>query len=431
MLAAKPHFTESRKFVSAHRSFWALGGFQFVVGLLISVAVPWLVRVSLFPSQINSFGLTASLAGTLIAFLSGFMVFRRLSRYPGVATLRYILPIFLISYGILLSVFFVFRIDYSRAQFIVSFLLCVAWFLLVQFKLRRLAPMQIGVVPYGQIERMMAIPGVEWILLSSPDHARGLNAIAADLRAEIPAAWERCLADQAIRGNLVLHVKQLEESLTGCVTIEHLSENNLGSLIPGLIYGKVKRVVDFGSAIFMIFLLAPLFVLIALLLKLESPGPVFFIQQRMGYRGVPFRIYKFRSMRLADDVSDPRAAAMTASHDCRVTRVGRILRRYRLDELPQVLNIIKGEMSWIGPRPEALPLSLWYEEELPFYRYRHIVRPGISGWAQVNQGHVSEVHEVLGKLSYDFFYIKNFSLWLDILVIVKTARTVLVGFGVK
>ena len=144
---------------------------------------------------------------------------------------------------------------------------------------------------------------------------------------------------------------------------------------------------------------------IALAIRLDSPGPAFFRQQRMGYRGDPFRMIKFRTMRVdAPADEDPRLAAITDAEDLRVTRVGRLLRRYRLDELPQVINVLKGEMSWIGPRPEAIPLSRWYEAELPFYRYRHIVRPGISGWAQVNQGHVADVDDVLEKLHYDFYY---------------------------
>src|SRR5690606_16681183 len=105
------------------------------------------------------------------------------------------------------------------------------------------------------------------------------------------------------------------------------------------------------------------------------------------------------------------------------------LRRSRIDELPQIYNILKGEMSWIGPRPEAEVLSQWYEAELPFYRYRHIVPPGITGWAQVNQGHVADLAEVNFKLHYDFYYIKNFSPWLDALIMFKTIQTVLSGFG--
>jgi lipopolysaccharide/colanic/teichoic acid biosynthesis glycosyltransferase len=151
----------------------------------------------------------------------------------------------------------------------------------------------------------------------------------------------------------------------------------------------------------------------------------------MGYRGEVFSMFKFRSMREAGDAPDARTAAMTQDDDVRVTRIGRTLRRYRIDELPQVINILKGEMSWIGPRPEAVALSRWYESELPFYRYRHIVRPGITGWAQVKQGHVADVEDVLWKLQYDFYYIKNFSFWLDLLIVARTIRTVLSGFGAR
>ena len=126
-----------------------------------------------------------------------------------------------------------------------------------------------------------------------------------------------------------------------------------------------------------------------------------------------------------------RSDAMTRDHDPRITRLGAFLRKSRIDELPQILNILKGEMSWIGPRPEAAPLAEWYESQLPFYQYRHIVPPGITGWAQVNQGHVTDPDDVLDKLHYDFFYIKNFSIWLDMLIVLKTLRTMLTGFGAR
>ena len=112
-----------------------------------------------------------------------------------------------------------------------------------------------------------------------------------------------------------------------------------------------------------------------------------------------------------------RDTAITSDSDLRVTKVGAFLRRSRLDELPQIFNIVAGQMSWIGPRPEAQVLSAWYTGEIPFYRYRHVVRPGISGWAQVNQGHVASVDEVHAKLQYDFYYIKNLSIFLDLLIL--------------
>ena len=124
-------------------------------------------------------------------------------------------------------------------------------------------------------------------------------------------------------------------------------------------------------------------------------------------------------------------AAVTKDNDVRITPVGRFLRQTRLDELPQLLNVLKGEMSWIGPRPEALVLSQWYEREIPFYPYRHIVRPGITGWAQVHQGHVANVEDVTEKLHFDFYYIKHYSFWIDLIVVGRTIKTMLTGFGAR
>ncbi|WP_246684236.1 MULTISPECIES: sugar transferase [unclassified Mesorhizobium] len=160
--------------------------------------------------------------------------------------------------------------------------------------------------------------------------------------------------------------------------------------------------------------------------KVDSKGPALFRQKRMGYRGNIYEVYKFRTMKLSATVGDEKEEAITKAADARITRLGQVLRKSRIDELPQAINILRGEMNWIGPRPEALVVSKWYEAELPFYRYRHTDRPGITGWAQVNQGHVAAVDDVLEKLHYDFYYIKNF---LDVLIVFRTVRTMLTGFG--
>jgi len=117
--------------------------------------------------------------------------------------------------------------------------------------------------------------------------------------------------------------------------------------------------------------------------------------------------------------------------DPRITRVGHVIRKYRIDELPQIFNILKSEMSFIGPRPESVSLSEWYEEDVPFFSYRHVVRPGITGWAQVEQGYAAEVQGMTRKLQYDFYYIKHISLWLDVLISLKTVRILFTGFGAR
>jgi lipopolysaccharide/colanic/teichoic acid biosynthesis glycosyltransferase len=420
------------KFASARRTIWHRVRFQLGIGLLLAVITPYLVRFRQEYGQPDMDSINNSLVGTIVALIGGYYAFRRVSHYPGVRASYHILPTFAVSYGLILAVFFFARLDYSRLHFLTSFMLCVFWYYVVYFKLQRQQTLRIGIVPFGEVAQLQKIPDVSWTELSGDGQESGdYDAIVADLRADIPDEWERFLADRALAGTLVMHVKQMEESLTGRVAIEHLSENNLGSLIPGIIYAKVKRLGDLALAAVAIPLLAPVMLIAVIAVKVDSRGPILFVQQRMGYQGQPFRMFKFRTMTQGPAADDARLAAMTRDADDRVTRIGKYLRRYRIDELPQIVNIFKGEMSWIGPRPEAVPLSRWYENELPFYRYRHIVRPGITGWAQVKQGHVAEVGDVLWKLQYDFYYIKNFSFWLDLLIVARTARTVLSGFGAR
>ena len=424
--------TPTSNFSIARRALWNRNRIQLGIGLLLATFIPYAVRYP-FEAHRDLDSLRYSLVGSAIALIGGYYGFRRVSRYPGARASYHILPSFAVAYGLVLTVFFFFRIDYSRLHFLTSFGICLLWYYIVYFNLQRQRRLQIGILPYGDVASLYDVQNVLWVTLNhATNDMRRFDAIVADLRADIPPNWQRFLTDRAIEGVLVMHVKQVQESLTGRVAIEHLSENNFGSLIPGIVYAKIKRAVDFASAAIALPLLLPFLVLVAALIRLDSPGPILFTQQRMGYRGRPFRMYKFRTMVHRSSASeDARLAAMTRDEDERVTRLGKSLRRYRIDELPQIVNVLRGEMSWIGPRPEAVPLSLWYEKELPFYRYRHIVRPGITGWAQVRQGHVADVDEVLGKLHYDFYYIKNFSFWLDVLIVAGTIRTVLSGFGAR
>jgi lipopolysaccharide/colanic/teichoic acid biosynthesis glycosyltransferase len=226
-------------------------------------------------------------------------------------------------------------------------------------------------------------------------------------------------------------MKQLGESLTGRVELERLSENSFGSLMPARGYFHLKALIDFGFAIVILPAALPLMALIALLIRIDSKGSALFRQKRVGHAGRNITVFKFRTMRQIEIHENNRVDAITKDDDDRITRVGRTLRKLRLDELPQIINVLKWEMSWIGPRPEAEVLSAWYTSELAFYRYRHVVKPGISGWAQVNQGHVAEIDDVHRKLQYDFYYIKYFSPWLDLLIFVRTIKIMFTGDGAK
>jgi lipopolysaccharide/colanic/teichoic acid biosynthesis glycosyltransferase len=395
---------------------------------LLAVLFPAVVEAMLWPEYTNLVFNTA--AANAIALVAGFSFFRRLTVYPGIQASYFILPIFTVAFASVLAGVVFTRVEYNRSLLLIGYGVTLLWFYLIVLIPEGRRRLRVGVVPFGDVG---GLSGVDWQLVKEPDLRRlfTCDLLVADFRSDLPEQWERFLSDATLAGITVLHIKELRESLTGRCQIEHLSENTFGSLVPAQAYIDAKKAIDFVTALAALVVLAPLLLLVALAIRLDSPGPALFRQERIGYRGRAFTVFKFRTMRECQINPRDKISAMTTDGDPRITRVGRILRGTRIDELPQMLNILRGEMSWIGPRPEARVLSEWYEAELPFYRYRHVVRPGITGWAQVNQGHVAEVKDVLGKLQFDFYYIRHFSIWLDALVVVRTVFTVLTGFGAR
>ena len=407
--------------------------FQLLGGILCAVLLPGIMRGALerLPDTIASYD--NSIIGTLCALLLGYMIYRKVTGLPGASALVNVVPAFLTSYGLVVALFFLLRLDYSRYQFLSSLCFVVAWYGLIQVVLARLRRPIFGVIPAGRAKALLTNCSADTVTFTSPDEAdrRASIPLVADFKSDdLGPKWQRYLAEQAIQGRPVFNAKQVVESLEGRVRVDHLSENVGGALAPDILYAQAKRYVDFLSAVVELIMLMPVMVLTAVAIRMDSRGNPIFSQVRMGYRGQPFTVYKFRSMRVQTEQDyGKRDTHMTASDDDRITRVGRFIRMTRLDELPQIINILRGEMSWIGPRPETLKLSEWYEREIPFYRYRHVVRPGITGWAQIKQGHVTSVDDVREKLEFDFYYVKNFSIWLDALIFAQTVKVMLTGKG--
>jgi len=408
---------------------------QLLVEIVLGVLLPLVARYGLHSNYDHHPSAPASFVLSLCSVVSATLLARRIGGFPGTRTFIYVLPTFSMAFGLAILTAVVLRLDYNRTVLIASFTLSVAAAYALAYLSARRTLRRFHVVPGGRTRFLEDIEGALWIPLTEPVVPAGRDVmIVADLHHDLDSPWERMLANAAINGVPVYHVKQVRELLTGRVQIEHLSENSFGSLLPNLAYRKFKRLLDLAGCLLVMPALALAMIVIAIAIRIDSPGPVFFLQRRMGYRGRPFTMIKFRSMKPREDAGDQaarRKSAITQTDDDRITRLGRFIRRTRLDELPQILNIVKGEMSWIGPRPEAIDLSTWYEAEIPFYSYRHIVRPGITGWAQVNQGHVADLAEINMKLQYDFFYVKNFSAWLDILITMRTVVVMLNGFGSK
>ena len=189
---------------------------------------------------------------------------------------------------------------------------------------------------------------------------------------------------------------------------------------------KLKRVADLAVAALLLVLTAPVLVVAALWIRLEDGGPVFYVQERSGWLGQPFLVLKLRTMQ-HQPTAGP--ACWTVPGDQRITRIGRVLRPTRLDELPQLLNVLRGEMSLIGPRPERPELEQQLEAAIPHYRKRHWMPPGLSGWAQVCAPYAASLEEAELKLSYDLYYLRHWSTALDLLILAKTIKTVLKGAG--
>ena len=199
-------------------------------------------------------------------------------------------------------------------------------------------------------------------------------------------------------------------------------------LLHSPIQTQLKRASDLLLAGGLLVCATPVMLLVALAVKLDSRGPILFKQQRVGLYGVDFTCLKFRSM-CVRQVTDDQGSKYTDKNDKRLTRLGGFLRKTRLDELPQLFNVLRGHMSFIGPRAEWNDLVRGYEHELPYYHLRHLVRPGLTGWAQVNYPYGANLEDTRMKLEYDLYYIKFYSLYLDLVIVLRTVRVCLFGVG--
>ncbi|HEU0067065.1 MAG TPA: TIGR03013 family XrtA/PEP-CTERM system glycosyltransferase [Sphingomonas sp.] len=196
-----------------------------------------------------------------------------------------------------------------------------------------------------------------------------------------------------------------------------------------LVSSGAKRAFDIVASLLLLLLTLPVVISTAIAIKLESPGPAFYRQRRVGLNGLGFDIVKLRSMR--DDAEVAGTAVWAAEDDPRITRIGRLIRKVRIDELPQCWTVLKGEMSFVGPRPERPQFVQQLEDHVPYYAERHVVKPGITGWAQINYPYGASIEDARHKLEYDLYYAKNYSPFLDLLILLQTLRVVLWPRGAR
>lgn len=284
-----------------------------------------------------------------------------------------------------------------------------------------------------RVGQSMLNPGVIGTIDDIPSivRARAVDRVVVslvDARGKLP--MEKLL-EMKLDGVTFDHLPSVYEEYTGKIAVENLRPSWLifsAGFRKSRTVAGLKRTVDlFVSAVGLVFGL-PVFALIAVVVRLSSPGPVLYHQKRVGLRGRIFTVHKFRSMR-RDAEAESGAVWASPTGDARATAVGRFLRSMRLDELPQLWNVLVGEMSLVGPRPERPEFVTGLTEVIPYYGQRHIVRPGLTGWAQVRYTYGASTEDALQKLQFDLYYIKNLSLGLDLYILFETIKTVLLRKG--
>ncbi|MDE2165173.1 MAG: TIGR03013 family PEP-CTERM/XrtA system glycosyltransferase [Alphaproteobacteria bacterium] len=283
------------------------------------------------------------------------------------------------------------------------------------------------------------VPAEDLDLSAVKDHralakfARGLGVrevvVATDERRGMPIEQ---LLHCKIEGVNVVDYLTFWERENGRIDIEALQPSWLiysDGFRQGRIVNLTKRAFDLVVSFLLLVATLPVIGLTALAIKLESPGPVIYRQERVGYHNRTFMLYKFRSMRA--DAERDGAPRWAANGDPRITRTGAIIRRFRIDELPQLWNVFKGNMSFVGPRPERPFFVDQLADSIPFYNERHSVKPGITGWAQVNYSYGASLEDARQKLAYDLYYVKNRTLFLDIVILIQTVRVILFREGAR
>jgi sugar transferase (PEP-CTERM system associated) len=285
----------------------------------------------------------------------------------------------------------------------------------------------------AKVGRVVGSPAVVGTLdqLGEVAAQMGLRTAILALPRNRPFHLTRKILEARLHGMEILEMPAVYEKITGRMPVQHIEDQWLlfsegFSLLSKEYVRKLKRIMDILVSGFLLIVTAPVMALTALAIRLESAGPIFYHQDRVGEGGDPFTLLKFRSMRRDAEEQGPKWAQ---KRDPRITRVGRLIRPFHIDELPQIWNVFKGDMSLVGPRPERPEFVRELEQRIPYYCVRHAVPPGITGWAQVNYPYGASEEDAMRKLEYDLYYLKNMSLLLDLKILLRTIGVVLMSEG--
>ena len=360
------------------------------------------------------------------AYILTLLVVGKLSLYPQVSSFGLRFSILLLSYMAIILVISATRVYYSRSYLLTSFLLSLLGLLTIGYiehKHKKLRFVLLSDLSGNEAEDLGRL-NIEFLKAIKPSENHYDGIVVNDIKNLSPEI-ARFIVTETLKGTPVYTFAELYASFLGRVPLEYIDPDLLGTRASSSIYKGVKRIVELLIATIFFVPAAVIGLIIAISIKVDSKGPVFFIQERVGQNGRPFKLIKFRTMHNNSELDGPQFAK---ENDSRVTKVGKVLRKTRLDELPQIINVIRGDMSFVGPRPEQIPFARQFEDKIPYYNLRYSLKPGLTGWAQINRGYTSGFDDTREKLEYDLFYLRYESPWLDLLILFKTMKIVLTGF---
>ncbi len=407
-----------------------------VSGLLLSTGFPLLlVRHSVNFRNISTWEFLGILS---LSYIMALLITRTLNRFPRSDEAIIILGNTSLSFLIGIAIIALTRTYYSRTVLITSFLLTFTWLTLLARFLKR-SNLKIGVLSITDItDKLKGLFKVDSKLRAEVLSIRSVKDLDEDnpdiliipQSEQVDRETLELISEAKLRHIPTLTLSEMYELLLGRINIDEVEPRELIKLAPQTTWYVLwgKRLLDILIVLLSLPIVIPLCVLISIGIYIESGSPVLFWQTRVGQGGKTFEMVKFRTMRYVKSSTEP---SFTTQNDPRITKLGKFLRKYRLDELPQLWNVLRGDMSLIGPRPEQVKFVEEYKASIPAYNCRHLVKPGITGWAQINLGYTSDLESTKVKLGYDLYYVKHICLWLDLLIIFKTLEVILTGYGAR
>lgn len=365
---------------------------------------------------------------TISFYLISLFIISKILPFPRIEHSGIIFTTVSISFLIIISIIALFRLYYSRSFLISSYILTLFWFIIGYYILKRKNKLIFAILPIYENLDLPNIDNVNFISLKSPNSKIKCDGIIISSPEKLTPEWSQYIVQQTLKGIPIFHISDIYEKLLGKIPLKYFYDEFLEDFQFSFSFMIFKRIFD----ILLVLIFSPIAILlgliIAILIKIDSEGSIFFTQERVGQGRKIYKMIKFRTMYKDAEKYGP---AQADKNDPRITKVGKFLRKFRLDEIPQFINVLKGEMSLIGPRPEQVRFVEEYEQKIPFYSYRYLVKPGITGWAQIHQGYASGVEENAEKLEYDLYYIKNLSIWLDLVITLKTIKVLISKWGAR